>query len=438
MIDFPANPTVGQIFTAAAVTWTWDGVKWTGSAGSGATVIAASTPPVNPTLGTLWWDTTGGQLYVWYNDGNSTQWVIAVNYGFGTFLPLVGGTLTGPLVLVGDPTAALQPTTKQYVDNKPYNDNRIINGDMLFDQRAGTGRVTNVSNFVADRWYYGANQAGKLTWAQASSVAMTANGFPWCTTFTSSSAYVSLANDAFAFYQAIEADFVSDFCWGTANARPVTLSFWVNVSIAGTYSGCVSNYGGSRSYPFSFAIPTGWSKVVINIPGDTAGTWVMSGNGGALYVTFDLGSGINFRGPANGTWQNGNWNGAVGAASLVATNGAIFQLTGVKLEVGNVATPFNRQTLAKKLADCQRYYQQYANILTSGYNGSGGAIITEMMLTTTMRATPTMTPYALTYSNSSAFSANVIVADSIRLQVVISVTGFGWGASVPFALSAEL
>ena len=57
----------------------------------------------------------------------------------------------------------------------------------------------------------------------------------------------------------------------------------------------------------------------------------------------------------------GSWRlwGVTGAVSLVATNGATFSVTGVKLEIGSVTTPFNRQSLTKSMADCQRYYQQY-------------------------------------------------------------------------------
>ena len=200
------------------------------------------------------------------------------------------------------------------------------------------------------------NQAGKLSWSSTGSAAMTSNGFPACLTLTSLSAYVALAADQFAVWQAIEADMVSDFAWGTANAQPVTLSFWFNGS-AGTYSGSVQNYATTRSYPFTFNLPaTGWSKIVLTIPGDTGGTWVMSGNGGALYLNFDLGSGANNRGAATGAWQNANVSGVTGTTSVVATNGAAVQITGVKLEIGSVATPFNRQSLAKSMADCQRYY----------------------------------------------------------------------------------
>ena len=151
---------------------------------------------------------------------------------------------------------------------------------------------------------------------------------------------------------------IGDFAWGTSGAQPVTLSFWARSSLTGTFTGSLTNYAGTRSYPFTFSLPAAntWTRIVITIPGDTAGTWVMSGNCGALSVTFDLGAGANFSGPA-GAWASGNFVGATGAVSVVATNAATFYVTGVKLEIGSVATPFNRQSLAKSMADCQRYYE---------------------------------------------------------------------------------
>ena len=71
------------------------------------------------------------------------------------------------------------------------------------------------------------------------------------------------------------------------------------------------------SYPFTFrSVASRWTKIVITIPGDTGGTWVMSGNAGWVHVTFDLGSGSTFRGPAN-AWAAANYIGVTGAVSLV-------------------------------------------------------------------------------------------------------------------------
>ena len=89
----------------------------------------------------------------------------------------------------------------------------------------------------------------------------------------------------------------------------------------------------------------------------------MSGNGGALYVMFSLGAGSTFSGPA-GAWASASYNSANGCVSVVGTLNAELLMTGVKLEIGTVATPFNRQSLAKSLADCQRYFEMSYDIGT--------------------------------------------------------------------------
>ena len=187
-----------------------------------------------------------------------------------------------------------------------------------------------------------------------------------------------------------EADMIADFRWGTAQAQPVTLSFWVYSTLTGTFGGSINNGAQTRSYPFSFSIPAAstWTKIIITIPGDTGGAWVMSGNASGLWLRFDLGSGANYRLPAN-VWAAAQSVGVTGAVNVVATNGAAFYVTGVKLEIGSVATSFNRQSLAKSMADCQRYYQVGA-IWTSIVAQGVGKFGTQTTLPVQMRAAPTM------------------------------------------------
>ncbi len=274
----------------------------------------------------------------------------------------------------------------------PMGDNRIINGDMRIDQRNG-GASGTATGYTVDRWAYAASQASKGTWQQGGSGgAALPIGFTSFLLFTSSSAFASAATDFFYLCQRIEADMITDFCWGRANAQPVTLSFWTFSSLTGTFSGAIRNDAGTRSYPFSYAIPVAstWTKIVVTIPGDTAGTWVMSGNAIAAIVEFDLGCGANFRGPA-GSWASANYIGVTGAVSIVGTNGAVFDVTGVKLEIGSVATPYNRQSLAKSMADCQRYYQKLTGspcIGAQGYASSAGAY-SHTIGFPSMRAAPT-------------------------------------------------
>jgi hypothetical protein len=351
MIDFPASPTIGQQFTAAGVTWVWDGVKW---AASGLSVA---------------------------------------------FLPLAGGNMSGPIVLAADPTANLQAATKQYVDGVRYGDNRLINGDMRIDQRNGGAQGT-LAGYTVDRWVYGATQSGKVQWGQAGGP----TGFGYCLNVTSSSAYTPLATDLFYLYQSIEADMVSDFAWGSASAQPVTLSFWAYSSKTGSFSGAITNYAGTRSYPFSYSLPTAstWTKLTVTIPGDIAGTWVMKGNAGSVIVYFDVGCGTAGRAAA-GAWLAGNFNGVTGAQSIINTNGASYGLTGVKLEIGSVATPFNRQSMAKSMADCQRYYT-IMPLWFGAYAGGAVNIGQPVILPVTMRANPTITFNSPTYTNASGLA----------------------------------
>jgi hypothetical protein len=92
MIDFPANPTVGQTFTAAGVTWTYDGAKWTLGPSAPNLITVSDTPPPNPSQGALWWESVNGQMYVFYNDGSSSQWAPTTNQMGGGYMPLQGVT----------------------------------------------------------------------------------------------------------------------------------------------------------------------------------------------------------------------------------------------------------------------------------------------------------------------------------------------------------
>jgi hypothetical protein len=512
-INFPANPTVGQQFVAAGVTWTYDGNKWTalgnnlgipdapsdnqlygrknaswslatgGSGGigdaptdgaayarksggwttlthlditdwasaipapyvlptasttvlggvkvdgstiainsgvisaTGASITVADTAPSSPQAGALWFDSAGGQLYVRYNDGDTSQWVPTTNQMGGGY------------------------ATVAYADAARLGDNRIINGDMRIDQR-NNGAGGTASGYTIDRWIYSMTQASKGSWQRAgpNNGALTASGFPYLLSFVSSSAYTPLTNDSFSLYQKVEADTVSDFQWGTANAQPVTLSFWVYATLGGTYGGAIRNDTSTRTYPFSYSVPaTTWTKIVVTIPGDTTGTWVLSGNVLGMFVIFDLGSGATFRAPA-GAWAAGSYGGANGAVNVVGTNGAGINLTGVKLEIGAVATPYNRQSLTKSLADCQRYYQSFGSgsLMNSGYNSAAAVNYATLLLPVAMRATPTFAVVGVpTYTNCSALSAYYLTPWAVVTQTAVTALGNAL-AQFGCSLSAEL
>ena len=265
--------------------------------------------------------------------------------------------------------------------------NRIINGAMVIDQRNAGASVTPASGeYTLDRWVYNASQASKFTVQQ--NAGPTTSGFTYAVKLTVASAVSVGASDAFTFSQIIEGYNVADLAWGTASAKTVTVSFWVNSSLTGQNSFSFTN-SGARSYLGTYTVNSAntWEYKTVTIAGDTSGTWNTT-NGTGLYVRFNLGSGSSSTTSA-GSWQAGNYTGATGDISVVGTNGATFYITGVQLEVGSSATGFEYRQYGQELALCQRYFYQASKYLGLPITSDTlyGPCIT---FPVTMRATPTL------------------------------------------------
>jgi hypothetical protein len=267
--------------------------------------------------------------------------------------------------------------------------NRIINGDMRIDQRNAGASVTPIANtYTLDRWDARLSQASKYS-VQQSSTAPT--GFRNSLLVTSLSAYTVGSSENFFVKQVIEGFNIADLMWGTANAQTVTLSFQVRSSLTGTFGGSLWNSDGSRSYPFTYTISSAntYETKTVTIAGDTSGTWLTT-NGGGINVGFGLGVGSSLSGTA-GAWAGAFYPSATGATSVVGTNGATFYITGVQLEVGSVATPFERRPYGTEILLCQRYFQRAGQYATyAGRTGSTTQVRFGIPLNTYFRATPTV------------------------------------------------
>lgn len=344
--------------------------------------------------------------------------------------------------------------------------NRIINGDMRIDQRNAGASVTTSTggNFIADRWKALCNglATGKFSARQMNGVDSGASnyeanstpaGFSHSQKVTSLSAYSVASGDYQAWQYYIEGYNVSDLAWGTAAAAPVTLSFWVKSSLTGTFGGAFSNSAQNRSYAFTYTINNAntWEYKTVTVPGDQSGTWVKD-NGIGLEIYLGLGVGSSLSGTP-GSWAGAAYLSATGATSVVATNGATFYITGVQLEAGSVATPFERRPYGTELALCQRYFQKTPDAYAKGVSGiaySNNALICGYSLPVQMRADPTFTVSANGSANSVWTLINAVIVSAPPSQAWWDKTGImglqpsttpfsaGQGYSFGFTASAEL
>jgi hypothetical protein len=352
--------------------------------------------------------------------------------------------------------------------------NRIINGDMRFDQRnsgASISTSTTGSQVYSslDRYAYFVSQASKFTMQQDAGGVTPPAGFTDYLGCTSTAATSIGSGDYFQINQIIEGNNIADLNWGTANAKTITISFWVRSSLTGTFGGALRNSALNRSYPFTYTIASAntWEQKSVTVPGDTSGTWDTNINWG-LQVIFSLGMGSTFSGTA-GAWASANFASATGATSVVGTNGATFYITGVQLEVGTVATSFDYRSYSNELALCQRYFTIYRGGVYSGVQISSTTFSFPLSVPVPMRTSPTfattMTDSRFviaspsgnqwcmyvqnsgynSYSGSiDTLSLNGPAANSTQYNIgtygvtLNSFTGFLLGGNVFFSFSAEL
>jgi hypothetical protein len=321
--------------------------------------------------------------------------------------------------------------------------NRIINGDMRIDQRnAGASVTANADAFPVDRFKISTGYSSKAT-VQQSTTAPT--GFNNSILLTSTAATSTASGDYMTLIQTVEGLNVADLGWGTANAKTITLSFWVRSSLTGTFGGAISNSGNSRSYVFSYTISAAntWEQKTVTIVGDTSGTWLTT-NGIGLIVRFSIAMGSTYTNTA-GSWYAGDYEGATGQVNILNTNGATWYLTGVQLEVGSTATPFERRLYNQELANCQRYYQRsytggtYASLTWQGYCVNTTWYFISFLFPVQMRTTPTM---AYTNVINSAFSGTPIAIDVSSTAFVTgqacTSTNNGGYWSMNYTATAEL
>jgi hypothetical protein len=335
---------------------------------------------------------------------------------------------------------------------QPYNfKNRIINGAMVISQRNGTSSFAQTNGaYNLDRWYgfsfTGGATTGKYTVQQNAGSVTPPVGFKSYLGVTASTATSTSATDIYALSQPIEGYNIADLGWGTADAKTVTLSFWVRSSATGTFGGALK---GGQNYPFTYTISSAntWEQKSVTVAGSTSGTW-QSTNSSGVEVVFGLQVGTTYTATA-GSWTASAIYSATGCVNLLNNSGATFYITGVQLEQGVTATTFDYRAYGTELALCQRYFQSCVigtnengtSGYVFGYNSASSSWASTYQLPVIMRGTPTITKIGtwgvancgqptLSALSTGGWRASITMTATGSAISSALTTGLGWTAEI--------
>jgi hypothetical protein len=400
MFDFPASPTLNQAYYAPnGPIYIWNGTAWMAQPGSAvANVTYSDTAPPSPFLGQLWLNSSTGILYMWYDDGNSQQWI----------------AISG-----GAPASVKTARTK----------NLVTNPCCFVSQENGSATVNTTGAYPADNWQLGFNgtlpQSGI---APVGVIGYSPDGSNTMLNVNAATAKGSLAaSDYTVIFQFVEGVDMIPLQWGLPTAKPAVLRFNARADVAGTYGVTLRNMGAyTRTFVATFTITAAgpWQTFVIPVPGDTVGAWVTN-MVGSIVINFGYAFGSNYVAPGTG-WQNGGFFGTASCINGMAQAGKNLSLTdlGFYYDPDNTGLPppFQQPEYAEDLARCQRYYlKTFATgrdygIATANVGG-------RISFPVDMRAVPSLSYSGISYANASGFATSEVDTKAFGCYATVSATG---------------
>jgi hypothetical protein len=300
------------------------------------------------------------------------------------------------------------------------NRNLLYNGAMQVHQRGTSVAIVPNGYQTVDRWEQAATNTTSVYTQSVENDAPTGSGFRkslkmLCTTANTSPA----AGAQRTIRQKLEGQDLQRIAKGTAAAQQLTLSFWVKSNVTGTYICELYDNDNTRQTSAGYTINASgeWEKKVITFAADTTGSFD-NDNALSLFCFFGLESGADFTsGSLQSSWTSAvSANRYVGQTNLAAATNNYWQVTGVQLEVGAAATPFEFKSYGQELAECQRYYERYTASNSGFPQAPASPDISNrfecMVMYSEKRANPTITLVGgmsgIALTNSSVFTSTTM------------------------------
>jgi hypothetical protein len=342
---------------------------------AGSKIIVSDAPPGSPSPGTLWWESDKGMMYLYYNDGNTSQWV--------------------PAVPVPDTSTLVTKAEATPFDAMAANGMQI-NGSMEISQELN-GATRGTPGYIGDCWFTSYSGSMTLSAAVTNSVVFAEKGFTHCAFVSVASALGTPTGSDYLFVaQSLEGYRVSKLRFGTTAPMSFTISFWSAHNRPGLYSVAVRNAARDRVYvtTYTHAVADTPQYNTLTIPGISTGAWNKTNLEG-LNVIFTAMCGPTYTAPSINTWLTGNYMAASGQVNGVGATSDVFRITGVTFLPGIQAptaaqSPLLARPYDEELLMCERYYQFVA--AAADFEASGASIAIEpLTFAPTMRSMPTCT-----------------------------------------------
>ena len=305
--------------------------------------------------------------------------------------------------------------------------NIIVNGAMQVAQRSTseTGKGADAGYFTVDRMYYFENGTTDVRFTQSQSTDVpTGEGFAKSLKFDCTTADASLASDnQLVLKYRIEGQDIQQLKWGTSSAEKITLSFYIKSTKTGTFIVELSRESRKISQAYTVSSSDTWEKKTLTFDADTGGSVITNDSSNRLEINYYMGVGTNYSsGTLDTAWTGGtNANRAVGQVNVFDNTSNNILFTGIQLEVGSQATPFEHRSFGEEEELCKRYFVKHKANSPYDRFGTGGAVTTDdaqfvFKFYPSLRTAPTLTTGTLSHLGGTN-RANGAVAIGTALTI---------------------